>query len=321
MEIYNLMDIFKMENIRKNLKLRHFRLIEVLAETKNIRRTADRLNITPGAVSKSCLEIENILKTKLFIRKYGSLVPNKICERFIIAGRRINAELKHLMTDLGTHEEGFYGRVKIGFQTPMLQDFIIRGVSEIKKMHPNLNLTLNYAARPELLAGLEANFYDFIFVNLTNIKSYSRFKILSLGTEQYIVATMKKIFSIPDVLEKWHEFSSFIWVLPVAGLAMRDRFESALAARGLALPSRLIEMNSPIGGEQIIALTDAYTLLPLTMIRNLGWPIDSSDVSLRFLPEMQLENGIVWLNDTELSAAAKYVRQLIVNKINKNIEL
>lgn len=59
------MDIFKMENIRKNLKLRHFRLIEVLAETKNIRRTADRLNITPGAVSKSCLEIENILKTKL----------------------------------------------------------------------------------------------------------------------------------------------------------------------------------------------------------------------------------------------------------------
>ncbi|GCD76477.1 LysR family transcriptional regulator [Acetobacter pasteurianus NBRC 3299] len=225
------------------------------------------------------------------------------------------------MTDVGTHEKGFYGSVKIGFQTPMLQDFIIKGVSEIKKMHPNLNLTLNYAARHELLAGLEANFYDFIFINLTDIKPYSRFKTLSLGTEQYIIATMKKIFSIPDVLEKWYEFSSFIWVLPVSGLAMRDRFDSVLAARGLALPSRFIEMNSPIGGEQIVGLTDAYTLLPLTMIRSLGWPIDSSDISLRFLPEMQLENGIVWLNDTELSSTAKYVSQLIVNKINKNIKV
>ncbi|GCD76514.1 hypothetical protein NBRC3299_2806 [Acetobacter pasteurianus NBRC 3299] len=90
-----------MLNLHKNLKLRHFRLIEVLAETKNIRRAADRLNITPGAVSKACLEIENIIKTKLFIRKYGSLVPNKICERFIIAGRRINAELNAEISQKG----------------------------------------------------------------------------------------------------------------------------------------------------------------------------------------------------------------------------
>ncbi|MCG0995549.1 LysR family transcriptional regulator [Acetobacter indonesiensis] len=307
----------KIPDLRQHMKLRHFRLVEILFHTRSIRLASERLNITPAAVSKACLELENILGTKLFIRKAGGLIPNPLCERLIVAGRRIDAELKNLMVDITLHEESFHDSVKIGFQTPMLQDAIVRGVAKMKKIHPNLNLTLEYASRQNLLSGLEVNQYDFIFINLTDITSRARFKTQSLGKEQYVIASMEEIHSIPDVIEKWAEFSSATWVLPIPGLAMRDRFDSVLAARGLSLPKRRIEINSPVGGEKIVALSDAYTLLPLTMLKALGRTIDEAETSLRFLPEMQLENGIVSLQDTSLSAAAQYASEFIIKKIKK----
>lgn len=314
-----MMKVAKLPDLRIHMKLRHFRLVEMLVATKSIRLAAERLNITPAAVSKSCLELENILGMKLFVRNKGGLIPDPICERFIIAGRRIDSELKNLTADIMLYEESFHGNVKIGFQAMLLQDPIVRSVAKIKKTHPGLNLTLEYASRQQLLAGLAANHYDFVFVNLADIPLNKRFGIQKLGTEQYVVATTKETFSIPDVLEKWDEFSAGIWVIPISGMAMRDRFDSVLAARGLSLPSRRIEINSVVGGERIVALADAFTLLPLTMLRDLGRDIMDPDTKLRFLPEMQLEVGMVYLQDTQLSAAAQYASDFIVNKITRTI--
>lgn len=92
------------------------------------------------------------------------------------------------------YEESFHGNVKIGFQATLLQDPIVRSVAKIKKTHPGLNLTLEYASRQQLLAGLAANHYDFVFVNLADIPLNKRFGIQKLGTEQYVVATTKKLF-------------------------------------------------------------------------------------------------------------------------------
>lgn len=309
----------KLPDLRLHMKLRHFKLIETLVATKSIRLAAERLNITPSAVSKSCLELENIIGSQLFTRKTSGVTPNPLCERLIIAGRRIDAELKNLAADIMLHKESFHGNVKIGFQAAMLQDPIVRSVAKIRKTQPNLNLTLEYAARQHLLSGLEANVYDFIFVNLTDITPNERFYTKTLGAEQYVVATMKDIYSIPDVLEKWEEFSTAIWVIPVPGMAMRDRFDAILAARGLALPTRRIEINSSVGGERIVALSDAVTLVPLTMLRELGRDIVNPDTALQFLPEMQLEVGLVCLKDTQLSAAAQYACDFITNKIMKII--
>lgn len=110
------MKVAKLPDLRIHMKLRHFRLVEMLVATKSIRLAAERLNITPAAVSKSCLELENILGMKLFVRNKGGLIPDPICERFIIAGRRIDSELKNLTADIMLYEESFHGNVKLVFR-------------------------------------------------------------------------------------------------------------------------------------------------------------------------------------------------------------
>lgn len=303
---------------RNLIKLRHFKLIETLMATRSIRLAAERLRITPAAVSKSCLELENILNTKLFIRKSGELIPYPLCERLVATGRRISAELNNLINEIPHHDKNFHNTVKIGFQTPMLQDAIVRGVAKIKHMHPNLNLILEYGSRQSLLSGIETNLYDFIFISLTDIIPHPRFKAQKLGEEQYVIANIEEIYSIPDVLQKWEEFSSATWVLPVKGLAIRDKFDSILAARRLSLPERRIEINSPIGREKIISLSNAFTIAPLTVMRELGRLSGFLNETLSFLPEMCMDTGIVWLKDSPMSSAAQYVSEFIINKIVKS---
>lgn len=304
---------------RNLIKLRHFKLIETLMATRSIRLAAERLRITPAAVSKSCLELENILNTKLFIRKSGELIPYPLCERLVLTGKRIDSELDKFLSGIPQHPEIFHDVVKIGFQTPILQDSIVRGVAKIKKMQPNLNLILEYGSRSNLLSGLEANIYDFIFINLTDISNYSYFQTQKLAEEQYVVANIEEVYSIPDVLQNWQDFFLATWVLPIKGLAIRDKFESILTKKRLSLPPNRIEINSPIGGETIVALSDSFTILPLTMMKELGRGPVSLDTTLSFLPEMQLDAGIVWLKNAEISSAAKYASDFIIDKIIKTV--
>ncbi|OAG75446.1 regulatory protein, LysR:LysR, substrate-binding [Acetobacter malorum] len=305
----------KFPDLRTHMKLRYFRLVETLASTKSIRLAAERLNITPAAVSKSCRELESILGVQLFARTASGFLPTPLCERFMISGRRIDGELKNLMSDFTLLEESFHDNVKIGFQTPMLQETIARSVGKLKKEHPSLNLTLEYAARHYLLSGLQANLYDFIFVNLSDLTAHPRLNTKKLASEQYVVASMTSIHSVPDVLDRWDEFASATWVIPVPGMAMRDRFDSILAARGLRLPPRRIEINSPLGSKKLVDISDAFTFLPLSMLKSLGREVVDPDTHLRFLPELHLESGMVWLRDTHLSPAAQYASDFISEKI------
>ncbi|KAA8388506.1 LysR family transcriptional regulator [Acetobacter sp. DmW_136] len=302
-------------DFRNNIKLRYFRIIAILAATQSIRLTAEHLNVTPAAVSKACLELENIIGIKIFIRKNGCFIPNSVCKHFIETGQRIDFELKNLLSNISFHKENIIGDIKIGFQAVMLQNPILINISKIKKAHHSINLTLEYASRPYLLSRLKNNVYDFIFANVSDIQSDKKLKIQVLGREQYVVINNEKIYSIPDVLENWSEFSKKIWIIPVPGMAMRDRFDFILKAKNLSLPEQRIEINSSVGSENLVNLVNAFTLVPVSLLKERGlYP----DVPLKFLPEMELDVGAICLRETKMTIPTQYVWDFMINNM-KNI--
>lgn len=302
-------------DIRNNIKLRYFRVIAILAATQSIRVTAEHLNVTPAAVSKACLELESIIGIKIFVRKNGCFIPNSVCKHFIEAGKRIDSELKNLVSNISFHKENIVGDIKIGFQAIMLQKPILMNISEIKKSQPSINLTLEYASRPYLLSRLKNNVYDFVFANVSDIQSHRKLKIQVLGREQYVVTNAERIYSIPDVLENWSEFSKKIWIIPVPGMAMRDRFDFILKARNLSLPVQRIEINSSVGSEELVTLVDAFTLVPVSLLKERGlYP----NLSLKFLPEMELDVGAICLRETQMTISTQYVWDFMINNM-KNI--
>lgn len=296
------------------IKLRHFRLVEMLVATRSIRQAANRLNITPAAVSKACIELENILGFKIFTRKGGNLVPHPICEQLIMTGGKINNELQNLMNEVFLVKDCIKDNIKIGIETSIFHDDMAKNIAQIKEKYPNLHLTLNSTEQPPLLCGLESNVYDFIFTNITDLKRFPRFSIKKLYEENYAIVNKENIYSIPEILEKWTIFSEKIWILPEMGNTLRDKFESALAIRGLSFPNRRIEVNSVAATEKMVSHFSGLALFSFEQLKQIN---SDRYPKVEILPDMKVEIGVVWLRDKKFTNYEIEVKNYLETNLSK----
>ncbi|WP_342630208.1 LysR family transcriptional regulator [Nguyenibacter vanlangensis] len=296
-------------DIRRLLKLRHFRMVEVLDSTRSMREAAARLGISTAAVSKSCIEIETIIGARLFERVGGRLEPTHLCHRVLTAARRVDAELIALNTDLQYLDKSLRGKVTIGYQAPALHACLPTWCSIITQAHPYLALRCEYGMRRHLLMGLEANKFDLILADLHGIESWPRLASQVLAVEWCAVSTCDRDMCFSEVLDNWKIYQDRLWMLPVPGMAMRERFDSTLRARGLKPPERIMEINSPIYTRQIQMATDALVLSPLSMLeRPHELRFDRSGTA----SEIVMELGVVWARDKRVTPPVQFVLDTIL---------
>ncbi|MBO1358212.1 LysR family transcriptional regulator [Acetobacter sacchari] len=298
-------------DVRRFLKLRHITLLHALDTTRSMKAAALRLGVSTAAVSKSCIEIEELLGAKLFRRLGGALEPTELCARVLTACRRIDAELIALNEDIVHMGKSLRGTVSIGFQAPALHTRLPNWCATVKREHPYLTLRCEYGMRATLLSELEANRLDMLLIDLHEIDVHPRFACEPLTTEFCVVVDKDANLRFSDVLRRWPEFVSRIWVLPVHGMAMRGRFDSLLKSRGLALPRRIIEVNSPIAAAEIGAAAEALMFVPASMLthpHNLAVTLDDAF----FQSEMFMTMGVAWLSDTRMTPSARFVFDAIL---------
>ncbi|WP_308718888.1 LysR family transcriptional regulator [Komagataeibacter xylinus] len=295
------------------LKFRHFRLLEMLDTTRSMRRAAEQLGISTAAVSKSCLEIESILGEKLFKRDGGCLVPTPVLKRIVTTARRMDTELRLLSNDLSKIKGTLYGSVRIGFQAPIMEAILPRLFAEIKREQPFLTLTIEYGMRARLITDLETKRIDFIFIDLLGVESRFRLNTHPLGYDRSIIVTPDGIMEFSDVLANWDQYVDEVWIVPYQGMAMRDKFDSILVARGLRAPERLIEISTPVLLNEMQAACGAVALVPQSLQpahlpKIAGTPKDST-----LLNTIVMEIGVVWSNDAQLSAQSLFVLNKILS--------
>ncbi|GBQ11219.1 LysR family transcriptional regulator [Swaminathania salitolerans] len=291
-------------SLHRRLKLRHLHLLDMLNATRSMRLTADRLGISPAAVSKSCLEIEGILGKRLFDRVQGRLEPLPGLERVLIAARRIDNELTALGEDFAREAALLHGSVRIGFQAPMLERPLVSWLARMKREQPFLTLRIEYGMRGRLLEDLRAGRLDLVAINLLGVDERGDFETRSLCLEHCLVHVDGVLSPVSSILDRWDRFVDRLWLLPVKGMAMRDMFEAVLSRRRLSMPDRLIELAVPTLLGQIHAACDAATLIPVSMV--------SDPETLPFLEggspgdAFYMEHGIAWARRPRPSAQLRY---------------
>ncbi|WP_336763976.1 LysR family transcriptional regulator [Asaia sp. VD9] len=292
--------------LHRRLKLRHLHLLEMLNATRSMRLTAQRLNISPAAVSKSCIEIEALLGQRLFERVHGRLVPLPGLERVLLAARRIDHELQALSEDFARETALLHGKVRIGLQAPMLERPLIAWVSRMKREQPFLTISIEYGMRQRLLDDLHASRLDMVAINLLGVAVSGRFETRTLCLEHCLVQSDGELLTVSAVLDGWAHYADRVWLLPVKGMAMRDRFEQVLQARGLSLPDRLVEISVPSRLEELREACDAVALVPVSLL---------SESQLSRLPVLEgglpgddffMEHGIAWARGTVRTAPVAY---------------
>jgi DNA-binding transcriptional LysR family regulator len=141
------------------LRLRHFQVVELLAETGTVRAVAERLHLSQPAVSQMVKDLETAFRVQLFSRSKSGMAPRE--ELLLLLGRTrvMLGELATAETELST-DSTKAAIVRVGAQLHMLTLLLPRVMSGLDQKEPPLRFSVREGSTSEMLKALAAGELD-----------------------------------------------------------------------------------------------------------------------------------------------------------------
>lgn len=105
-----------------------------VAETEHLPTASKRLNVTPGALSKSIRQLEDALGHELFTRTGRNLVLNTAGSRLLVAVNQAAGTLDGALASITS--EPLAGPVRISTLGVMTNEFVLPATMALKRSHP-----------------------------------------------------------------------------------------------------------------------------------------------------------------------------------------
>ncbi|MCX7945924.1 MAG: LysR family transcriptional regulator [Hydrogenophilus sp.] len=145
----------------KHVTMRQLRIFATVAKEGSISKAADKLFLTPPAVSMQIKELEAQVGMALFERSARRFTLTTVGEYFLIYARRILdlvGEAEELAKRL---QEGTVGELRIGMVSTA-QYLVPRMLGEFRREHPGITLSLRVGNRRQVVQMLEAREVDVV---------------------------------------------------------------------------------------------------------------------------------------------------------------
>lgn len=142
------------------LELRHFRLVQHIAETQSITRAAERLHLSQPALSRQLRDIEVKLGVTLFDRRGKTLQPTA-------AGRHLLSVASPIL-DLANQAEatvlqmasGTVGAIRLAAECFTCYRWLPVIIEMFQKTHPAIEIDISMEATGNPIKGLQAGIVD-----------------------------------------------------------------------------------------------------------------------------------------------------------------
>ncbi|MDE1157452.1 MAG: LysR family transcriptional regulator [Neorhizobium sp.] len=144
------------------MNIRFLETVVWLSELRNFRMTADRMNITPAAISSRISAMEQELGIRLFERDTRDVRLTTEGRSFVDGARDIVARYNRLVSDI-TPPETVEGLVRIGI-VPSMALIILPGLmAKLRQRFPRVRLSVTTEASQIITAKLERRELDVVF--------------------------------------------------------------------------------------------------------------------------------------------------------------
>lgn len=145
------------------MRVRHLKTFVVAAESGNFAQAADRLNMTPSAVSLQMKTLEEALSTSLFDRtvRPAQLTPQG---RAILPNAKEIVSLYDRLLVQASGDE-LSGQIRIGAVGTTLTGILPRALSALQSRHPNLAFQVVDGFSSDLVSELEADAFDVVLIS------------------------------------------------------------------------------------------------------------------------------------------------------------
>lgn len=236
------------------LRFRQLELLRTLADTGNMRATAQRLHMTTAAVSKGLKDVEALFEKSLFHRLPRGVVPTAAGLLVVQRGRVLLAEMEQLSDELATPVRPLHERLKIG-ATPFLAWTLLPDVLAALAAEGALPGVLLAEGRlTDISRQLEAGELEALITMDTpsELGSLSKqgFALERIGAEQWrVVCSPHHPTAIAQARDglplRWADAAGQHWILPPRPTHSRVMLESTLGRHALpALIPHIETMNA-----------------------------------------------------------------------------
>src|SRR5438128_1717894 len=141
-----------------NVELRHLRYFVIVAEELNLRRAADRLEITQPAVTKQVAGLEEQVGASLFARERHRLTGlTSAGAEFLAEARHILEQVENAIRRVQLVALGRSGRLRIGLTDDAATLALTSVLAAFHARSPNVLVELVELSEPGVLRALRAN--------------------------------------------------------------------------------------------------------------------------------------------------------------------
>jgi LysR family transcriptional regulator, low CO2-responsive transcriptional regulator len=140
--------------IMKNLTFKQLRAVAEVAHTGSVSQAAERLHLSPSAVSITIKLVEEEVGMPIFEKAESGFKPTSAGHELLIAEGRIAAALKETLEALDSIKGANRGRVTVGCVSTA-KYFVPYALAGFRKLHPEAEIILKVGNREEILEQLE----------------------------------------------------------------------------------------------------------------------------------------------------------------------
>ncbi|MFC3227397.1 LysR family transcriptional regulator [Marinibaculum pumilum] len=144
--------------------LRTLRHISEVAKTGSIRKTAERMNLTPSALTRKIQDFEQELGTEIFERMAGGVRPNAAGELLLRHIREQISDFDRLRSQIADLSGMRRGHVAIACSQAFAHHFIPHEIARYREQFPQVSFEVRVIDHREAVAALHAHEVDLALV-------------------------------------------------------------------------------------------------------------------------------------------------------------
>ncbi|MDR5758906.1 LysR family transcriptional regulator [Caballeronia sp. LZ035] len=140
--------------------LQSLKLFVAVCEHGSIARAAEFENIAASALSKRMSQLEDILKTALFVRSNKGLELTVAAAALLQHARTLLLDIQHMESELLDHAEGVRGQIRLHASLSTIVQYIAKDIRVFLDQHPGLRIDLQESLSPAVVRAVSENTAD-----------------------------------------------------------------------------------------------------------------------------------------------------------------
>lgn len=254
---------------KRDVRIRHLRIVVELEESILLTKAAERLNVSQPALSKTLAEIETALGQTLFDRSRTGLKPTAVGAAFVRAARSVLAQLDKADITISTIANVEQRTLLIGAMPTSGMTLLSQAIHNLQNTQPDVTVRIVDGPTPTLMQQLLAGRLHVVIGANIRQSIPEALEMVNLYEDRMVIVMSQSHPLLGQRQISWDECLAYPWVLPPAAHTMRNAFDERLRQLSLEPPRRIIENQSLDFVLEYMQQAHAFNLMPGLLVQKL----------------------------------------------------